>query len=153
VVARVTGFGVSVSGKPMAGVIKVFCKRSQLPAVDAWNEALKAHKFNLVLYAFDLRADDCYRPAMWEGNESGFEWYLSNDLSDAPPEVLPFADVEASLCFTSRAAEDVVSCVAAAALAKITGGFYWDPETEEQTHQGDAAIAAARKIVQNSKRA
>src|SRR6266513_2326484 len=104
---------------PMGGAIKVFCKRSQLPTVDSWNAALTAHGLDLVLHQFELRVDDCYRPAIWEGEESGFEWYLSNDLMDAPPEAEACADVEASLCFTSRAAEDVVSCVAAAVLAKI----------------------------------
>ena len=132
----------------VGSAIKVFCKRSLLPTVECWNTALKAHGFDLVLDPFDLRTDDCYRPALWEGEESGFEWYLSDDLTDAPREILSSADVEASLCFTSQAAEEVVSCVAAAVLAQVTGGYYWDAETEAQTHQGDAAIAAARKILQ-----
>ena len=135
----------------MGSAIKVFLQRSRLPTVEAWNAAIKAAGFDLVLDLADLREDDGYLPATWEGAESGFEWYLAPvaDLEVAPPGDTASADVEASLCFTSQAAEDVVSCVAGAVLAKMSDGFYWDPETEPQMHRGDAAILAAQKIVQD----
>jgi hypothetical protein len=135
----------------MGSAIKVFLQKSRLPTVEAWNAAIRAAGFNLVLDQFDLREDDCYRPAIWEGEESGFEWYLASvaGLEVAPPGDTGSADVEASLCFTSQAAEDVVSCIAAAVLAKMTDGFYWDAETEVQMHRGDAAILAAQKIVRD----
>ena len=136
----------------MGSAIKVFCKRSSLPSVESWNAGLKTHGFDLVLDPFEPQVDDGYRPAIWEGQESGFEWYLSDDLSQAPSEVASAADVQASLCFTSQAAESVVSCVAAAVLAQITGGFYWDAETEMRTHRDQSAIEAARGIVQDWRR-
>jgi hypothetical protein len=135
----------------MGSAIKVFLEESRLPTVEAWSAAIKAAGFDLVLDPADLREDDGYLPAMWEGEESGFEWYLAPvaDLEVAPPSDTASADIQASLCFTSQAAEDVVSCVAAAVLAKMTGGFYWDAETEAPMHRGDAAILAAQKIVQD----
>ena len=135
----------------MGSAIKVFLQKSRLPTVEAWNAAIKAAGFDLVLDPADLREDDGYLPATWEGEDSGFEWYLAPlaDLEVAPPGDTTPADVQALLCFTSQAAEDVVSCVAAAVLAKLTDGFYWDAETEPQMHRGDAAIGAAQKIVQD----
>lgn len=135
----------------MGGVIKVFLHKSRLPTVETWNAAIKSAGFDLVLDPADLLADDGYLPAIWEGRESGFEWYLSpvTELEAIPPGDIASADVQASLCFTSQAAEDVVACIAAAVLAKITGGFYWDPETDQKMHRDAAAISAARKIVQD----
>ena len=69
------------------------------------------------------------------------------EMPESP--VRPFigdCDLRAQLCFTSYANEEVASAVAGAVLAKLTGGYYWDPETDTRFLQGDDAIAAARKI-------
>jgi hypothetical protein len=95
----------------MGGAIKVFLQESRLPTVEAWNAAIKAAGFDLVLDPADLREEDGYLPATWEGDQSGFEWYLARvaELEVAPPGDTAPADVEASLCFTSQAATTTLS--------------------------------------------
>jgi hypothetical protein len=134
----------------MSAAIKVFLQQSKLPTVDALNAAIKAAGFDLVLDPADLHKDDGYLPAMWEGEESGFEWYLASvdELEDAPPAEAGDANTEASLLFTSEAGEEVAAAVTAALLATITGGAYWDPETDKRVLRGEAALAAARAIIQ-----
>jgi len=137
----------------MGAAIQVFLQAANLPTVDAWNAAIKAEGFDMVLDPFDLRIDDGYRPAILSGEESGFEWYLSDvaRLEELPK--FPFkahigdCDLQALLCFTSYAHEDVTSSIAGAVLAKLSGGYYWDPETDNRFLRGDDAIAAARKMV------
>jgi hypothetical protein len=55
-------------------------------------------------------------------------------------------DLRAQLCFSSHANEETTAAIAGAVLAKWSGGYYWDPETDKRFLRGDDAIAAARKI-------
>ena len=136
----------------MGAAIQVFLRDSTVPTVGDWNAAIKAEGFDLVLDPFDLRTDACYRPASLKGEESGFEWYLSKVATkEEMPElpVKPFigdCDLRAQLCFTSYAKEEVAAAIAGAVLAKLVGGYYWDPEIDNRFLQGDDAIAAAQKI-------
>lgn len=126
--------------------------------MDEWNATIKAEGFELVLDAFNLRTDSGYRPAMLKGAESGFEWYLSPVAKAEELPQFPFkahignADLKADLCFTSYADEDVTSAIAGAVLAKLTRGYYWNPEIDDHFYQGEDAIAAARLIVQEWER-
>jgi hypothetical protein len=137
----------------MSAAIQVFIRDSRVPTVADWNAAIMAEGFDLVLDPFDLRTDDGYRPASLKGEESGFEWYLSQVATSEELPAFPFkafigdCDLKAQLLFTSYANEDVASSIAGAVLAKLSGGYYWDPETDRRFLQGDDAIAAARKIV------
>ena len=123
-----------------------------MPSVDAWNAAIRSEGFDVVLDSFDPLTDDCYRPAYFKAEESGFEWCLSAGarLSEVPG--YPFkafigdSDVRAELCFTSYANEAVTSAVAGAVLAKLSGGYYWDPETDKRFLRHDDAISAARRL-------
>jgi|ERR1043166_1078171 hypothetical protein len=136
----------------MGAAIQVFLQESRVPTVGDWNAAIKTEGFDLVLDPFDLRIDDGYRPAFLKGGESGFEWYLSQvekveDLSDCPFKAfVGDCDLRAQLCFCSYANEEVTSTIAAAVLAKLSDGYYWDPETDERFFRGNDAVAAARKI-------
>ena len=136
----------------MSTDIQVFLQDSRVPTADDWNAAIKTEGFDLVLDPFDLRADDGYRPAFLKGEESGFEWYLSKVATMEEMPGFPFkafigdCDLKAQLCFTSYANEEVASAIAGAVLAKLSGGYYWDPETDNRFLQGDDAIAAAWKI-------
>jgi hypothetical protein len=137
----------------MGDAIQVFLKAADIPTVDEWNSAIKAEGFDLILDLFDLRIDDGYRPAMLKGAESGFEWYLSPVATAEELPQFPFkahigeCDFKAVLIFTSYADEDVAASIAGAVLAKLTGGYYWNPETENKFLQGNDALVAARKIV------
>jgi len=123
-----------------------------MPSVEAWNAAIKAEGFDVVLDPFDPSTDDCYRPALLKSEESGFEWYLSDVTTISEVPGYPFkafigdSDVRAELCFTSYANEDVVSAIAGALLAKLSGGYYWDPETDTRFLRNDEAVSAARRL-------
>ncbi len=148
--------------------IYVFLRDAALPTVQDWNRAIKENGFNLVLDSFDLRNDDGYLPAWLRGEESGFEWYLEPvaNMDEDPEMDPPFlfkafigdCDLAASLKFISQANEDVTSSIAAAVLAKMTDGVFWDPGdpelcgNQEPTStflRGDEAIALARKRFAN----
>jgi hypothetical protein len=137
----------------MGAAVQVFFRNSALPTVDAWNAAIKAEGFDLVLDTFDLREDSGYLPALLKGEETGFEWYLSpvSDAEELESEQqrpdLGDCDTKAALCFTSYADEDVAASIAGAVLVKMIGGFYWDPETDDRFFHGREAIPVARKAV------
>jgi hypothetical protein len=136
----------------MGATIQVFLSRSKVPTVDDWNAALQREGFDLVIDPFELLSDDGYCPAFLKGKESGFEWYLSEVSKSEKLPDHPFkafvgnCDLRAQLCFTSQANEEVVSVIAGAVLAKLCGGFYWDPETDQRFLQNEEAISVARKL-------
>lgn len=138
----------------MSAAIQVFLRDANIPTVNVWNAATKAEGFDLILESFDLRSDDGYRPATLKGGESGFEWYLSPVATAEEQPQYPFkahigdCDLRAQLCFTWYADEEKAASIAGAVLAKLTGGYYWDAETDNHFLQGDNAIAAARKLIQ-----
>lgn len=138
----------------MSAAIQVFLRDAHIPTVNKWNAAIKAEGFDLILESFGLQSDDGYRPAMLKGEESGFEWCLSPVATAEEQPHFPFklhigdCDLRAQLCFTSYADEEKAAAIAGAVLAKMTGGYYWDAETDNRFLQGDAAIAAARKLIQ-----
>lgn len=138
----------------MSAAINVFLRDAHVPTVNEWNAAIKAEGFDLILESFDLRSEDGYRPATLKGKESGFEWYLSPIATAEEHPQYPFkahvgdCDLRAQLCFTSHAEEEKVASIAGAVLAKLTGGYYWDAETDNRFLQADEAIAAARKLIQ-----
>ncbi len=145
-------FNFSFGNTIMSATIQVFLRNARLPSIDQWNAAIKAEGFDVVLDPFELRSDDGYLPAFLNGEESGFEWYLSSVAeSEESPDYLFKAfvgncDLIAQLCFTSLANEEVTSAIAGAVLAKLSGGYYWDPETDKRFLQGNDAIVAARRI-------
>jgi hypothetical protein len=136
----------------MSAAIQVFLCDSKVPTVDEWNEAIKVEGFDLVLDPWDPRTDDGYWPAFLKGEESGFEWYLSSVAETEEAPDYPFkasvgdCDLRAQLCFSSYANEETTAAIAGAVLAKLGGGYYWDPETDKRFLRGDDAVAAARKI-------
>lgn len=142
----------------MSAAILVFLKNATLPTVDAWNAAIKAHGFPLVLDPFDPRTDSCYRPALLQDRESGFEWYLSPLAERTEERGFPIkahvgdCDLEADLSYSTQADENVAACVAGAVLAAMTGGFYLDPEYGHNILNGEQALAVARKTVSDWQR-
>jgi hypothetical protein len=136
----------------MGAAIRVFLSRSRVPTVADWNAALQREGLDVIIDPFSLLSEDGYRPAFLKGEESGFEWYLSEVSESEETPDYPFkafvrnCDLRAQLCFTSQANEEVVSAIAGAVLAKLSGGYYWDPETDERFFQNEEAIAVARKV-------
>jgi hypothetical protein len=116
--------------------------------VDAWNEAIKAEGFDLMLDPFDLRGDDGYRPAIMKGQETGFMWFLLKvarlEDEDWFKGQIGDADLRADLDTTAPEDEEVAAKIAGAVLAKLTDGYFYDAEADGPFHQGDAAIDVAR---------
>lgn len=134
------------------GTIQVFLRNEKLPSVQTWNEAIKAEGFDLVLDPFDPRTEDCFRPAILKGQETGFEWFLlpvakiKEDQHYQVKTHIEDCDLLADLGTASPLDEEVAAKIAGAVLAKMTGGFYLDAEGGDIVFlRGDAAIADARK--------
>jgi hypothetical protein len=137
------------------GAIQVFFRNEKLPTVAAWNEAIKAEGFDLVLDPFDPRTEDCYRSAILNGQETAFEWFLNRVADLEEDDYYKFksqigdCDMRGDFGAGSPEDEEVASKIAGAVLAKITNGFYLDAEAPGLVfHQGLAAIAIARKATQ-----
>jgi hypothetical protein len=137
----------------MGAAIEVFLRNEKLPTVDVWNAAIAAEGFDVILDAFDPRSNDGYWPASLNGNESGFEWYLSEVAQMEEVPAYPFkgfvgdCELRGQLCFSSHADEEAAAAIAGAVLAKLSGGYYRDAERDGRLLEGADAIAAAWKIV------
>lgn len=136
------------------GAIQVFLRDKTLPSVELWNEAIKAEGFDLVLDPFDLRTEDCFRPAILKGQETGFEWFLlpvteiQEDQYYQVKTKIEDCDLRADLDAASPADEEVAAKIAGAVLAKMTGGFYLDAEGSDLVFlRGDAAIESASRAM------
>jgi hypothetical protein len=145
---------LSLGGISFMGAIQVFLRNEKLPSVETGNEAIKAEGFDLVLDPFDPRTEDCFRPAILKGQETGFEWFLlavaeiQEDQYYQVRNRVEDCDLRADLDAASPADEEVAAKIAGAVLAKITGGFYLDAEGSNLVfRRGDAAVEVARKAM------
>jgi hypothetical protein len=128
-----------------------------LPTIQEWQTAIQAHGFDLVLdTTLNLHTHAGFMPAVYKGQETGFEFDLSpaSGIADVYSEVGDLLEGR-DLCANFRWGNDLSECaaatIAAAVLAIIAEGILYDPQ-EGVAYRDAAAITVAQQIVQQINR-
>ncbi len=142
----------------MAVHINVFLERSKLPTFAAWSAAIASEGFPLAFpEAVNLAHHTGYIPALFQGEESGFEFFLSeitNREEEVPDEIqteLPNVNAIADFRFHEMH-ECLAANVAAAVLAKLSGGAFSDPQEDGRNLFGEQAIIEARRELEEAEK-
>lgn len=114
--------------------VYVFLRKEALPETAAWQAELDRLAISVQLDGdVDPRAHTGYWPATIDGADSGFEFYTDpvDETFDEPLPGLEDRDLVARFVTHSDLTELRCSMYAAAALASVTSGVYFDEETGE----------------------
>jgi len=137
----------------MSTELHVLLFSPKLPTVEEWQTAIQAHGFDLVLDSkLNLQADAGFTPAVYEGQETGFEFDLSpaSDIADSYStvgELLEGRDHSANFRWESDLSECAAATIAAAVLATISEGIFYDPQ-EGVAYRDVAALTIAQQTLQ-----
>ncbi len=104
-------------------------ERPRLPGPSAISSEAQALGFDLVLDDCDLSTHTGYLPVRLDGDESGFEWFISDasEYSDFPlPLDLEQRDIVIELSTGSDEKECQAAMICAAAIMKLADGVYFD---------------------------
>ena len=136
----------------MSVEIHIFVADSQVPSRDAWQQAIEEAGFPVVLGAsLDLRKDSGFSPVSYNGQASGFELYL--DDAESYLESYPHIAEQVwtrDKCVSFRWGGDIAEANAAmscgAALTRLTGGIYFDTETD-RVFMADEVLEGIREYL------
>ncbi len=136
----------------MSTELHVLLPAEELPTVHEWQTAIQAHGFDLVLDStLNLHTDAGFTPAVYKGQETGFEFDLSpaSDIADLYREVgdlLEGRDFSANFRWGSDLSECAAATIAAAVLAATTAGILYNPQ-EGVADRDAAAITTAQQTI------
>ena len=136
----------------MSMELHVLLSSPKLPTVEQWQTAIQAHGFALVLDPdLNLQADAGFTPAMYKGLETGFEFDISpaSDIADSYSTVgdlLERRDSSANFRWESDLSECAAATIAAAVLATISDGIFYDPQEDVAYHDAAALIIAQQTL-------
>lgn len=122
-------------------------ERSKLPSPSAISSESRALGFDLVLEECELDAHSGYLPARLDGDETGFEWFISNasEYSDFPlPLDLEQREIVIELSTGSDEKECQAAMICAAAIMKLADGVYFD-DYENIDRTPDRLLAEVRE--------
>jgi hypothetical protein len=134
----------------MSASLYVSCQRAVLPTRDAWQAALKAAKFDLLLGEVQWSKQTGFLGAKFRSRPTGFEMIVEDakPVAKALGIKLPAEhDVVVSFAFGSDMDECHAATAASACLAKCTKGVYFDEYSDEQL-DGDTAISIAQDSIE-----
>jgi hypothetical protein len=138
----------------MSMELYVLLSSSKLPTVQEWQTAIHVHGFDLVLDpTLNLHTDAGFTPAIYKGQETGFEFDLSpaSEIADSYSivgDLLEARDRSANFRWGSELSECAAATIAAAVLATLSEGIIYDPQ-EDVAYRDAAAITIAQQTVQN----
>ncbi|MFN0277831.1 MAG: hypothetical protein ACKVRN_04430 [Pyrinomonadaceae bacterium] len=128
----------------------IFMLDSQVPSRDAWQQTMDELGFPTVLDpSFDLRHDKGFSPTTYNGQMTGFEFYLE-PAADILSTYSHIASKVGSrdTCATFRWGADMAECAAslsaASSLTKLTDGIYFYPD-DDIIYSADEAVEATRR--------
>lgn len=114
----------------MSADLSIFIKSNELPSKEEWERAIESFGFSLK-FSDEFNPVDLqgFLPCKFEGEDSGFE-YFCDQIEDTVFDVDSSPEIAGKdLCIgfsSSFEQKDLSSAViAAATLAKITGGVVW----------------------------
>ena len=133
--------------------LHVFLRDSSVPTVGEWQRAIREAGFDLLLdTSLRLREDTGFSPTVYRGREAGFEFDLwpASEIAATYPDAasrIGERDMAANFRWGSDLTECAAAVIAAAVLARLTDGVFFDPQ-EGELASGDEAIEMARQEAQ-----
>ena len=136
----------------MSIVVSVYLKASDIPQPGDWQAAIRDSGFDVQLNTeFDPLTFSGFLPAMYRGEDTGFEFFLDEvdfEASDEQVrELLQGKDMVISLVTHSDLRELMVSVIAAGVLAKLTNGILHDEEADEY-YSSENSVSWSKKLEQ-----
>jgi hypothetical protein len=130
----------------------VFLKRSSLPSLNAWGDAIRKARFSVTLDSeLNVQKSTGYRLGTYAGKEAGFEYSVEviadrkTGLNDEQLRRIGDRDVEVIFTSGSRLRDLMAQTIASAVLASITDGIHWNHEADILA-AGTEAIAHAQEL-------
>lgn len=134
----------------MAIELHVFMQDSRVPSRGSWQQAIEQLEFPVVLdSSLDLRRDTGFSPTIYQGQPTGFEFYLEPAASilSSYPHITPTVGGR-DMCATFRCGSDLSEYAsalsAAAALTMLTDGIYFYPD-DDLLYDANEALEATRR--------
>lgn len=138
----------------MSMELHVFARRDLLPTRSRWQSALDDGGFSTVLgQTVDLENSSGFEPSTFEDRDTGFELFV-----DAAADIvrsdegltgrLDGRDVCVSFRWSGDLDELAAAVTAAATLAHVAGGLFFDPQ-EDLVAEGDAILTAAAEYMES----
>lgn len=139
----------------MSMELHVFLSRRRLPNVHQWQSAIDSHGFDVKLdMSTNVGTDTGFLPAVFMGRDSGFEFDVMSisGVAEVYPDIadrLVGLDAVANFRWGGNLDEMACALVAAAALAALSDGVWFDPQEGEcrdaagAVKEAQAGISAA----------
>lgn len=134
----------------MAIELHVFIESDKVPTHSTWQQAIAGLGFPATIQGpFNPRTDTGFRPVIYAGHSTGFEFYLES----AEQIAAPYPRVSRTLgnrnaCATFRWGGDQnemsAALAAAATLTKLADGIYYYPD-DDILYTADEAVRATKK--------
>ena len=136
----------------MAVELHVFLQDQKIPTRDTWQRQIELLEFPTELDpSLDVRRHSGYRPSIFRGASTGFEFYLepADGILDAYPHIRHLV-ASRNRCATFRWSGDPSECgaalCAAAALANAADGIYFYPDDDLLYDPAEAVEATRRDL-------
>lgn len=136
----------------MAKKLHVFLRGAAVPDSEQWQAGIIREGFRLALdQTLDDRQNTGFRPAVYQGSQSGFEFNLlpaaavASDCQGIPARI-DGCDVCANFRWAGNVRESIVVYIASAVLAELANGVLYDPQ-ENSFSTGKEAVATVRRLI------
>jgi hypothetical protein len=124
----------------MSVELTVFLRKEELPTRDRWQQAIDSEGLDLKLEMVDTTTHTGFWPVLLNKRECGFEYGFNpvdrGEVTDIQA-VLGNRDHSVSFVWHSSM-QDGEAAAKAAAVAKITNGVFFDPQSGETAQGADA---------------
>jgi len=136
---------------PMA--LHVFLHDAALPTREQWQSGIAEEGFRLVLdKTLDVRRNTGFRPAVYGGRKSGFEFDLlpvtrATSVCEGDLARIDGHDLCANFRCGGSVQEIISVYIASAVLAKLANGVLYDPRADHFL-TGVEAVAIVRRLIE-----
>jgi len=136
---------------PMA--LHVFLHDAAFPTREQWQSGIAEEGFRLVLdQTLDVRQNTGFRPAVYGGRKSGFEFDLlpatvATSVCEGDLARVNGHDLCANFRCGGNVRESISIHIASAVLAKLANGILYDPRADHFL-TGTEAVARVRRMIE-----
>ena len=127
--------------------IFVYLQDSRLPSRDDWQRAIDAKGFDLHLDDFSPRTQTGFLPCKMEGNDCGFEYLFyaiePDEIEETDPLQVGTRDRVVTFTIHSSKLDCRAATTAAAVLAELADGVFFDPQSGESATANEVFVLLA----------